>query len=649
MYFYEVTPADRNYHGQDYLTYSHLDELNIGQLVVVKLRTKSVVAFISQSTQKPSFDTKPIERIIYGWQIPDQNLKLFDWLRTYYPGPLGLTASMFVPPSIMVKKELEPEPTTVAKAAKARPLPSLTTDQQRSLDELNKSKHTTILHGITGSGKTRVYIELAKAAISQGKSVLVLTPEIGLTPQLVGSFKEQLSDVYLTHSQLSPVSRRKIWGQLASANKPLILIGPRSALFMPLQNIGLIVIDEFHEPAYKNDQAPHYHAVRVSSTLARLHSARLVLGSATPPINEYFVASQKQIPIISMTQKATKNSADQSIDISIVDLKDASLRTQYPLLSSPLLSALESNLANKQQSLLFINRRGSARLIVCQACGYRALCKRCDLPLIYHKDTHLLRCHTCGQSSPAPNSCPDCGSSDITFKNPGTKAIAESLQKRFPDAVIARFDKDNTADERLNKRLPEISSGQIDILIGTQVLAKGHDLPRLSLVGVLLADNELSFPDFSSTERSYQLLHQIAGRVGRGHQKTSRVIIQTYDPESPPIQTLLDQTSWDDFYKKELEERRRYGFPPFYHVLKVDTARASSASSKKAIESISTHILSNYSNVELIGPTPSFIARRNGSFHWQLVIKAKDRSVLTTICQNLPVKCTFDIDPLHLL
>jgi primosomal protein N' (replication factor Y) len=299
--------------------------------------------------------------------------------------------------------------------------------------------------------------------------------------------------------------------------------------------------------------------------------------------------------------------------------------------------------------MLFLNKRGSARLLVCQQCGWFATCDRCDLPYTYHGDNHTLRCHTCGRQRSAPNSCEDCGSSDIIFKSPGTKAIETAIRSLFPDSRIARFDKDNTKDERFSAQASAVASGEIDILIGTQLLAKGHDLPKLSLVGILMADNELQFPDFSSEERSYQLLHQLAGRVGRGH-RDGTVVVQTYNPKSISIQDVQhDKDSWELFYKNQLVQRKQFFFPPFCFLLKIEVQRAKSENAERICTSIAEKINQDFKSVAIVGPTPSFIARRNGQWSWQLIIKSPNRGQLLAITKILPPKTTFDIDPISLL
>ncbi len=646
MYFYEVAPADRSYHGQGLLTYSYEKRAVEGQIVVVKLRTKICIGILVGKVKKPLFSVTPITTVVDGCIVPPAQMAMFQWMKDYYPSPLGVCASLFVPSSLTAKKL--PQPILDACKVRTASLPPLTREQKNAIAKVNEQPSgTTILHGNTGSGKTRVYLELAKQALEAKKSCLILTPEIALTPQLVAVFQTQFSGVIVTHSQLTSATRRNLWIGLAQAKKPHIVIGPRSALFMPLPNLGLIVVDEFHESAYKNEQAPHYHAVRVASVRAKNEAAQLVLGSATPPIQEYFFAEQKGTSIIRMQEKAVRSTAAKAVR-KIVDLSDKNQRSNYPLLSNTLLEEIRHALKRKEQVLLFLNKRGDARLILCQDCGWNATCEKCDLPMIYHQDQHQLRCHTCGNTKAAPHACPSCGSSEIKFKSPGTKAIAASLSKLFPNTKIARFDKDNVASERLEQRHEEVVTGDIDILVGTQILAKGHDLPRLALVGILLADSELSFPDYSSEERSYQLLHQLAGRVGRGH-RNGVVVVQTYNPNGVGIKAVDHENQWNDFYNSQLIERKAFGFPPFYHTLKIEVSRTKPAMAEAAILSVKQFINEHFSHIEIVGPSPSFVAKRNNKYSWQLIVKAKQRQILVDIARSLPTKSTIDIDPLHLL
>lgn len=646
MYFYEVAPASRQYHGTVPLTYSSTTELEAGRIIVVKIRSSTVMAFVVRSVPKPEFKAKPIEEITAA-RLPSQHLGLFNWLLEYYPAPLGITAQQFLPLS-GPKQYVFAEPKTKSTRSAPAENPPLTAEQKNVLARITDTGEPVLLHGETGTGKTRVYIELARQTIARGKSVLILVPEIALSPQIVASFESHLTNpVRITHSNLTPARRREVWQAVHASTGPQIVIGPRSALFMPLHNVGLVVIDEFHEPAYKQDQAPYYQAVRVAGQLARLHGAQLIMGSATPPISEYYIARQRNIRIIRMQEKAVAT-VTGTIKTHVVNIRDGEERTRYPLLSATLLAAIAKTLARQEQTLLFLNKRGSARLILCQACGWHAVCPRCDLPYTYHGDTHRLQCHTCGHHIPAPSVCLECSSHDIIFKSPGTKAIVEAITHAFPEARIARFDMDNRTADRFAARQGEIQRGEIDILVGTQLLAKGHDLPRLSLVGILLAENELQFPDYTSSERSYQLMHQLIGRVGRGH-RDGEVVVQTYDPENTAVQTAAGNYSWQQFYDAQMLERKQFEFPPFFYLMKVEVTRARQATVASSCDQIMKFLAGSGESIKISGPTPGFIEKRNNTFTWQIIVKAKQRGVLTRLARTIPVQCIINLDPSNLL
>jgi primosomal protein N' (replication factor Y) len=649
MYFYEIAPASRQYHGSTPLTYSCDQDLQAGRIVTVKIRNRPALGFVVRQVEKPDFKTVAINDVT-PVSITPQQVLLFEWLMDYYPAPLGLTTGLFLPFSALKDYTVPPK----AKAEKAKPkqldLPPLTAEQVSAVEAAqNPANPTVLLHGDTGSGKTRVYIELAIETLAAGRSVLILVPEIALSPQIVRSFMEAMPEpVHVTHSGLTATQRRRVWQTLEQSTTPQVVIGPRSALFTPLKNIGLIVIDEFHEPAYKQDQAPYYQTLRAVSQYARLHKATLVMGSATPPVSEYYIAEQKNVPIIRMLQKATGAVDPRSLKTEIVNLKDEGQRTRYPLISHTLLEAVSLALTRKEQTLLFLNKRGSARLILCQSCGWHADCERCDLPLTFHADSHRLQCHTCGFSRPAPSVCPECSSHDIIFKSPGTKAIVEAIEQAFPDARVARFDKDNLKADRLESRHSEVVSGEIDILIGTQMLAKGHDLPRLSLVGILLAENELQFPDYTSSERSYQLMHQLIGRVGRGH-RDGEVIVQTYDPTNTAVQTAVRKYTWQEFYKAQINERDMFQFPPFYYLMKIEITRTRLTSVETACDATIDFLRHSGEPIKIVGPAPSFLEKRNNTYNWQIVVKAKQRTALTRLANTIPIKCTINLDPSNLL
>jgi primosomal protein N' (replication factor Y) len=639
--FYKVLVQSSSFHGHEALTYSHPDELAVGCLVEVPLQRKAVLGVVTQKVSKPTFATKSVVRAYTELPgLPAELLKLALWLRDYYPAPLGIITQQIMPGALTDKHVLAALAPSAAELYTPVELPPLTAEQKAALAAL-EPVGVNLLHGETGSGKTRVYVERVQAALTAGKSSLLLTPEIGLTSQLSKTLQDTYGDrVLVIHSQLTPAERQKIWLQILCTTTPLVVIGPRSALFTPLRNIGLIVVDEFHEPAYKQEQAPHYQAVRVASQLAALHASQLILGSATPPVVDYYLAEQKHKPIIRMAGTA-RGSSGHTLQTHIVDLKDRTNFSKSQYVSNTLLGAITDSLQRGEQSLLYLNRRGSARLILCDVCGWQALCPHCDLPLTYHNDSHKLLCHTCGITETTPTSCPSCGNVEILFTSIGTKALTSEIQRIFPEARVQRFDTDNTKSESLALNFTDVAAGKVDILVGTQLLAKGLDLPRLSTLGVVLADSSLALPDFTSGERTYQLLSQVLGRVGRGHRSGQAA--------NPVLQAALAK-DWDAFYEQELSERRNFLFPPFCYLLQLTCRRASAASAQKAADNLFTSLQQALLRVRLQGPAPAFREKLIGKYQWQIIVKATDRRELLKVIDLLPSSgWSFDIDPATLL
>ncbi len=642
MHFYEVWVRSHRYQKNSALTYSSELQLQPGSIVYVPLQKEAVLGFVTRKATKPQFDCRQIVSAPDIPSLPQPSLELFRWLQAYYPGPSGPLTQLFLPAKIGPTDE--PESSIAPKQSI-----DLNAEQHKALTQISTAG-TYVVHGRTGSGKTRLYAALAQKQLQQGRSVIVLTPEISLTPQLVLNLERELGvTAVVLNSRLTPKQRADAWARLLSSNQPQLVIGPRSAIFAPLANIGLIIMDEAHEPAYKQEQQPYYYTPRVAAKLAQLHNATLVVGSATPPVSEYYLAVQKNRPIIRLSALATGQ--DHDVQQVIVDMKDRSQFSQKSAhLSDALIKAIRNALKNNEQSMLYLNRRGTARLCLCQNCGWQATCSHCDIPMTYHGDTHELRCHTCGIHEPLRTNCPDCGYTDLLFRTAGTKAIAEEVARLFPEARIQRFDTDNTKADRFEEHFTDIQTGNVDILIGTQLLAKGLDLPKLSTLGIVLADSSLSIPDYTSQERTYQLLQQVLGRIGRGHTHSAIAIVQTYNPENTTLQTAL-AGDWNSFYEREIAERKEFLFPPFCHMLKLICRRKTSASAEKASRAFLSK-LSKISGDELVieGPTPAFHERSAGFYQWQIVIKSSNRSSLIKVINHLPTSgWTYDIDPINLL
>lgn len=643
MYYYEVLVSSHRYHGRGPLTYASETPLTAGIVVTVPMQRQQVLGIIYAEADKPTFTTKPVSSVVTDKPMPSQLLQLHTWLQSYYPAPIGMLTQMFLPASLATKRRDAATPKIIATTSSV--LPVLTDEQQSAVATIARGSGSFMLHGETGTGKTRVYIELSKAMINDGKSAIIMTPEIGLTPQLTQTFEATFPGKVITvHSTQTPAERRDSWQAILTSSDPLVVIGPRSALFSPVHNLGLIVMDESHDNAYKQEQMPYYQTSRVAARLADLHKARLVLGTATPLIHDYFAFSEKNLPILRMEAPIGDVAP---ITTDVVNLREREHFSRSPWLSNQLITAVQQALHEDSQSLIFLNRRGTARLVLCQICGWQATCPRCDLPLTYHGDNHQLRCHTCGYTTKTPASCPDCGSTDIQFKSVGTKTIVSEVERLFPEAKVQRFDSDTKKSESLEQHYAAVQQGDVDILVGTQMLTKGLDLPKLAVVGVVIADTSLYFPDYTADERTFQVLRQVIGRVGRGHRK-GHVVIQSYYPESPTIQAAIAK-DYQQLYDVQLAERQLYRFPPYYFMLKVGIERATQPSARKAAQDLAEQILQEGLLIEIIGPSPAFVEKSHDRYRWQIVVKAKQRGELIKVIALLPKTVSYDIDPTDLL
>jgi primosomal protein N' (replication factor Y) len=650
MRFYEVLVADAKYKSGAPLTYSSEDALDILNVVSVPLRARTATGFVISETGRPSFAVKPIKALVSQRPLPYHCLQLAQWIENYYAANLSEVLRQFAPTKPAVRGI---KPAEEAGLDASQPIlqlqmhAPLTDDQKRAIEEIKSNPSTTVLlHGETGTGKTRVYLELAKQTLAAGKSVILLTPEISLTTQLAAAAESFLqSKPIVMHSQLSAARRKRLWLKMIESREPQVVVGPRSALFTPLPSIGLIVVDEAHEPAYKQEQTPRYSALRVASQLGSLTGAKVIYGTATPNASDYFLADERSA-VIRMTQMAL-GSTEGDVSIEVIDLKDKKNFAGNPYLTKQMISAINTALAAKKQAIVYLNRRGSARVILCDVCGWRDLCPNCDVSLVYHADEHLAKCHICGYSHQPPVQCPVCANTDIIYRTIGTKALAEQVEKLFPNHNVKRFDSDNKADETVNELYKELLSGKVDILVGTQLLAKGLDLPRLGMVGIVSAESSLTLPDFTAEERTFQLLYQVIGRVGRGHTK-GEVVVQTYEPGSVVIQSAVER-NYQMFYENTLAERQTYRFPPFSYLLKLVVRRATLHGAQSASERLKDELIAQGLPVEVIGPTPAFYARRGKYFYYQLVCKSKEREHLLALAKTAPADWQIDLDPADLL
>jgi len=639
MKYFRVAPGKIVRADSDELTYHWHDNLAIGTVVDISHgRSTSSGVVLGQVKLRPKFKTKEIVKVRQQ-RLPEPLVTTLVWMSKYYAVPLPLVVSNALPSGIDKKRRVK----NLADPIVARPMSAfkLTPKQKQAAKQTIKAKSTVLLHGDTGSGKTLIYREAIKDAVLSGRSAMVLVPEIGLTPQAAGDYEDLADDVWVTHSGLSQSQRHQLWQKIAESTKPAIVIGPRSALLMPLKNIGLIVLDEAHENSYKQDVSPRYQSQTVAAYLAAKHSAKLVLGTATPRLTDYYLAKSLGTPIITLPKYSQTPAKIEVVDRAD---KDQFLRSRY--LSNTLIKQIDSALSRGEQSMLYLNRRGTATVGLCISCGWTAICQRCDSQLTLHQDLSQLRCHVCGWHGRIPSACPDCSQPDLAYKGAGTKRIEEEVKKLWPAARTARFDTDSLKGERLVDLYRDLHDGVINIAIGTQMVARGLDLPKLKVVGVVSADSELYLPDFSAGERTYQLLHQVIGRAGRI--SGGQVVVQAWQTKHPAIKLAI-LGDWQKFYAHESAVRKAHNYPPYAYLMAMVCSFASRAKSqRKAQEAMQT--LADKFGLNAIGPAPAFYEKRGPSYRWQVIAKSKRRGKLLNAARHFrQVGWQIDLDPINLL
>lgn len=535
---------------------------------------------------------------------------------------------------------------------------TLTDEQANALEKLNASVRnadgkTFLLQGITGSGKTEVYLRAAAEAVAQGKQVLMLVPEIALTAQLVKRFKAWFGDlVAVAHSKLSQNERGDVWYKMHT-HQANILIGVRSAVFAPFENLGLIIIDEEHESSYKQEERPNYHARNVALERSKLTGAPLILGSATPDLETYYKAVQGEYQHLRLTKRAT---GSQLPDVEIVDMRKELQERNFSVLSRKLKQALVATAANGEQGIVLLNRRGYSTFVMCRDCGASIVCPHCAVALVYHSAGEAMRCHYCGNTAEIPTECPTCHSRRIKFFGTGTqKAEAELME--LPEVRVLRMDQDSTAQKFAHADiLSSFARGERNVLIGTQMVAKGHDIPNVTLVGVLSADSALNLPDFRASERTFSLLTQAAGRAGRGDKK-GHVIFQAYDVESKVLQQAARQ-DYDSFAIDELKDRETFFYPPFAQMLKMTVWDRDEAAALALAKRVTTYLQGlqlegKLRDLLVLGPFPGIVAKVRDMYRYNILVKAKDLQPVKDALLNSEFReqrnLFFDVDPVNVI
>ncbi len=499
----------------------------------------------------------------------------------------------------------------------------LNLDQSRVVEGILKScDREFLIHGVTGSGKTEIYMHLVSEMIQQGRDSIILVPEIALTPQMVERFKGRFgSDISVFHSRLSQGERFDEWFRVKEG-KVKVAIGARSALFLPFENLGLIVIDEEHEGSYKSDSDPKYHAREIAEIKSGLNGCKVVLGSATPSLESYHRAAIGEMELFTLKERA--DGANMPA-IQVVDMREELKNNNRSIFSQELIKGIEECLARKEQVILFLNRRGFSTFVSCRSCGYVYKCESCDISLTYHHGSGMLTCHYCGKSRKLDKLCPSCGSKYIKYFGIGTERLESEARKQFPGARTLRMDFDTTRKKDSHESIyNSFKNQEADILIGTQMVAKGLDFKNVTLVGIIAADLSLNLPDFRSGERTFQLITQVSGRAGRG-KKAGKVIVQTYSPDNYSIGYAVNG-DYEGFFKEEIEIRRLMNYPPFTEILSINMSSEQEELLIKCIQNVGIilrNIVADYDKIELLGPNPCMISKIKDSYRWQLMLKGR--------------------------
>jgi primosomal protein N' (replication factor Y) len=645
----------------DYLIPAELaGQVQAGQRVRVPFGKRSVMGFVYavQSASEVA-EPKKIEAVIDAEPIlPPHIIRLAGFVAEHYVTPLDEVIRAIVPPRVRAVLRRAPRGprrrSRILKSteggSKVAP-PDLEPAQAAAAERIaialgRHESEVFLLHGVTGSGKTEVYLNLLEMVLEQGGQGLALIPEIALTPQTVGRFAARFPGrLAVLHSGLTEAERAAEWWRVRRGEADIV-IGPRGAVFAPLPRLRLIVIDEEEASAFKQERMPRYHAPTVARRLAQETKAVLVLGSATPSVVEYHRALSGQDRLLELPHRVMGRPLPP---VTIVDLRKEIHESRFSPLSRPLQNAIESALAQRSQTILFLNRRGLATFVICRDCGQVRECPHCSVALVYHGSLNRLQCHYCGHQEAVPQRCPNCKSRYIKNFGVGTERIEQEVARLFPSARVLRLDRDvararDAADLIFEKMLRH----EADILVGTQLVAKGLDLPEVTVVGVVNADTSLHFPDYRAAERTFSLLTQVAGRAGRGP-KAAQVFIQTYTPEHPAVRHALYH-DYRGFYKEELEVRRLYKFPPFTELIVAtfshrDEGKAQ-LEARKMVEHLSATIsLLKLGDIEILGPSPAFLYRLKDEFRLEITVRGAN---LERIASRLPQGrgWSLDVDPM---
>lgn len=673
-------------------------EAKIGQVVKVPFRNRELYAVVLDYVKKPDFKTKEISKTI-EIILPKHLITLANWMSEYYAASINSVIRTILPAGFYKKRrtgsqftvrgsrkvtnnnctnyKLTPDQENILdvilnnsegsqRQFKKDSSSQICPEQGRSASQNDKKNKPFLLFGVTGSGKTEIYIRLIEKQIEKRMGSIVLVPEIALTPQTIQRFEERFPEqVAVLHSHLKETERQKSWNDIAEGKK-LIAVGSRSAIFAPFKNLGLIVIDEEHESSYKQEQTPRYDALKVAEKISEITGAKLILGSATPRVESFYKARNG---IYKFLHLGDRIHGEQMPNVNIVDLRKEYKAGNKSTISIPLQNKIAEVLDRGKKVLLLLNRRGASTYVFCRDCGYVELCPSCEIPLTYHMGVHSsqltvhrniksiksinyepkavnhLLCHHCNFKATPKTTCPNCQSLGFRYLGAGTQKVEFEIKKLFPKANVERMDRDTTEEKGSHAKLYEgFAKGKTDIIVGTQMIAKGWDIGDVDLVGVVLADVGLNFPDFRSEEKTFSLLTQVAGRTGR-RKKRGEVIIQTFCPWNLAIISASDH-NYENFYNREIQNREALRFPPFSELIKVyfssNDPVSVSQESAKVKEILEKNM--NKKIIQIVGPSPAFIQKQKNMYTWQMIIKHHG-NITQDVLKLLPAGWSIDVDP----
>jgi len=626
------------------------EDVPIGARVVAPFGARSLAGFVVGHTDSPPAGVKKIKsitRVVNAEPLFDKAyLELAGWVSRMYFSSLGETLAAMIPSG---RRETSVPGFGTADDAPAPAGLTLSEEQSRALESILESESGIhYLFGVTGSGKTEVFLQAAERVIARGRSVIYLVPEIALTHQLLDSVRHRFRDaVAVLHSRLTPSQRLTEWRRIRRGEARLV-IGARSAVFAPVPRLGLIVVDEEHDGSYKSGSAPRYHARQVAMKRAADEGACLVFGTATPSVESWHLMGEGRIRRYDLTRRLAGGAMPR---LEIIDLS----RHEGPL-SRPLIDALRETREEGRQSILFLNRRGFAHFFRCGSCGHEMTCANCSVGLTYHKSRNVMVCHYCGYRTRPVSVCPECGSLDVGSAGFGTERIEEDLSRMFPDWRIRRLDTDSTRRKgELEKTIGSFRDGSIDVLLGTQMVAKGLNFPGVKLVGIVSADTGLHMPDFRSAERTFALVVQVAGRAGRFH-PDGRVLVQTLQPDNPAVRFAVEN-DLEAFYDSELAVRRELGFPPFARLIRIVVRARDQNQVARTAAAIARAFRSAQVGDEILGPAECPLAMVNNNSREQVIVRTTRfgpthegiAHVLPTIELPSGVYLEVDVDPTSLL